>query len=135
MLLFQSSAWYENISQEELQRLVDQNKAWINQLSEQNKIKGGQALVRDRAVVSKKGKVVTDGPFAESKEAIGGFLVVQADSLEEAIEIAKTSPSLVYDTTIEVRPVAESCPLEGNLAKRLEKNCKSNVLKEAACSS
>ena len=53
-----------------------------------------------------------DGPFAESKEVIGGYLLLQVDSLGEAITIAKTNPALAYGTSIEVRPVAEECPLE-----------------------
>ena len=53
-----------------------------------------------------------DGPFGESKEAIGSYLLLQVDSLEEAVAIAKGSPSLVYGTTFEVRPVAEECPLD-----------------------
>jgi hypothetical protein len=51
-------------------------------------------------------KVVTDGPFAESKEAIAGFLIMQADSLEHAVEIAADCPGLEYGQTVEVRAVA-----------------------------
>jgi hypothetical protein len=49
---------------------------------------------------------VTDGPFAESKEAIAGFFIIQADSLEEAVEIAKNCPGLDYGQTVEVRAIA-----------------------------
>jgi hypothetical protein len=48
---------------------------------------------------------VTDGPFAESKEAIGGYWFIRADSLEEAVEIAKSNPCLDYGATVEVRPI------------------------------
>jgi hypothetical protein len=51
---------------------------------------------------------VTDGPFAESKEAIAGFFIIQADSLEEAVEIAEGSPCLDYGQTIEVRAIASA---------------------------
>jgi hypothetical protein len=50
--------------------------------------------------------VVTDGPFAESKEAIGGFFIIQADSFEQAVEITKGCPCLEYGQTIEVRAIA-----------------------------
>ena len=53
-----------------------------------------------------------DGPFAESKEAIGGYLVVDVETIEEAIAIAQSSPNLAYGGSIEVRPVAEECPLD-----------------------
>jgi hypothetical protein len=59
-----------------------------------------------------KGLVVSDGPFAESKEAIGGYLLLDVETIEEAIAIAQSSPSLAYGTSIEVRPVTEECPLD-----------------------
>jgi hypothetical protein len=55
--------------------------------------------------------LVSDGPFAESKEAIGGYLILNVETLEEAVAIAGTSPNLAYGTAIEVRPVAKECPL------------------------
>jgi hypothetical protein len=57
-----------------------------------------------------RGRAVADGPFAESKEAIGGYLVVEADDLDEAVAIAKAAPMLDYGGSIEVRPVLEECP-------------------------
>ena len=55
--------------------------------------------------------MVADGPFAESKEAIGGFFLLEVGSLGEAAEIAKDFPGLNYGATVEVRPVAPECPL------------------------
>ena len=51
------------------------------------------------------GKAVTDGPFPESKEAIAGYWFIQADSLADAVEIAKGNPCLKYGETVEVRPI------------------------------
>ena len=56
--------------------------------------------------------IITDGPFAESKEAVGGYLVLDVETIEEAIAIAQSSPGLAYGGSIEVRPVAEECPLD-----------------------
>ena len=56
--------------------------------------------------------VVIDGPFAESKEAVGGYLVLDVETIEEAIAIAQSSPGLAYGGSIEVRPLAEECPLD-----------------------
>jgi len=113
MLLFRGDEWYNGLSAEELQNVMSQCKAWFDRLAEQGKIKAGQPLVREGAIVSgKNGRLVSDGPFAESKEAIGGYLLLLADSLEEAVVIAKGNPTLVYGTTIEVRPVAQECPLD-----------------------
>jgi hypothetical protein len=113
MLLYRSDEWYNRLSHEELQKLMDQNKAWIERLIAQGKAKPGRALERRGAIVSgKNGRFITDGPFAESKEAIGGYLVLDVETIDEAIAIAQSSPGLAYGGSIEVRPVAEECPLD-----------------------
>jgi hypothetical protein len=113
MLLYRSDEWYNRLSREELGKLMDQNKAWIERLTAQGKAKPGRALERRGANVSgKNGRFVTDGPFAESKEAIGGYLVLDVETIDEAIAIAQSSPGLAYGGSIEVRPVAEECPLD-----------------------
>jgi hypothetical protein len=113
LLLYRSNEWYEALSHEELQKVVSQNKAWIERLIAQGKAKPGHALERKGATVSRKnGRLFSDGPFAESKEAIGGYLLLDVETIEEAIAIAESSPSLAYGTSIEVRPVAEECPLD-----------------------
>ena len=68
-------------------------------------------------------RVISDGPYAESKEAVGGFVVVEAANIEEAIALAKTNPTIAYGTTVEIRPVFtshEECPLTSRL-KELER--------------
>jgi hypothetical protein len=113
MLLYRSDEWYNTLSQEELQKLINQNKAWIERLTAQGKAKPGRALERTGVTVSgKNGRFIMDGPFAESKEAIGGYLVLDVETIEEAIAIAQSSPGLAYGGSIEVRPVAEECPLD-----------------------
>jgi hypothetical protein len=113
LLLYRSNEWYKALSREELQKVVSQNKAWIDQLSTQGKATPGHALERKGATVfGKNERLVSDGPFAESKEAIGGYLVLNVETIEEAIAIAQSSPALAYGTSIEVRPVAEECPLD-----------------------
>jgi hypothetical protein len=113
MLLYRSSEWYKTLSQEELQKLINQNKAWFERLTAQGKAKPGRALERRGAIVSgKNGRFITDGPFVESKEAIGGYLVLDVETIDEAIAIAQSIPGLAYGGSIEVRPVAEECPLD-----------------------
>ena len=113
LLLFRGDEWHKGLSPEELQTVMSQCKAWFDQLTAQGKIKAGQPLVREGAIVSgRNGRVVADGPFVESKEVIGGYPLLQADSLAEAVAIAKRTPSLAYGTAIEVRTVAEECPLD-----------------------
>jgi hypothetical protein len=61
-------------------------------------------------VSGKSGRTIADGPFAESKETIGGYFLITAGSLDQATEIACQCPILEYGTAIEVRPVAADCP-------------------------
>src|SRR2546425_12856267 len=86
-------------------------KTWFPSLTAEGNRKAARPIVREGATFSTNGRVVADGPFAESKEAIGGYFLLQVNSLDEAIAIAKTAPSLEYGTQIEVRPVAEECPM------------------------
>jgi hypothetical protein len=112
LLLFRGDEWYKNLSAEELQNCMNTTFAWFDRLSKQGRVKGSQPLVREGRVVSgADGRLVADGPFAESKEAIGGYLLITADSLEEATAIAQKCPNLAYGTKIEVRPIADECPL------------------------
>ena len=64
-----------------------------------------------RTISGTNGRFVVDGPFMETKEAVGGYLVLQADSFEEAVEIARTNPVLRYGVNIEVRPILAECPI------------------------
>jgi|SRR6516164_6899774 hypothetical protein len=119
LLLFCGSEWWRGLSAEQLHTEMDKFKGWFDRLTESGKLKGAQPLVRDGVTVSKGGRVVADGPFAESKEAIGGYFLLQVDTIEEAIEIAKACPTLSHDTRIEVRPVGQDCPMREH-ARQLE---------------
>lgn len=122
LMLIQGKEWYTNLSQAEIEKAMGQFKAWFEGLAEKGKIKGGQALLRSGATISGKGgRIVADGPFTESKEAIGGYIVLRVDTLQEAIAIAKTNPSLDHGATIDVRPIAEECPFQAHARKLSEK--------------
>jgi hypothetical protein len=113
LVRFRTNEWYNTLSPQELQNVMSQCKEWFERLSASGKIKGGQALAREGTTITgKSGRVVSDGPFAESKEAIGGFFVLEAASLQEATAFARGNPLLAYGMTIDIRPVAETCPLE-----------------------
>lgn len=112
LLLFRGTDWHKGLSPEEIQQVVNHMKAWFDRLTAQGKLKAGQPLLPEGKIVSqKKGQRVTDGPFAESKEAIGGYFLLQVDSLDEAAVIAKDFPALAYGATVEVRPVAPECSM------------------------
>ena len=91
---------------------MDKTMAWFKGLSERGKVKGAQPLgMHGRTISGPNGQLVVDGPFAESKEAVGGYLVLQADNFDEAVEIAQSMPTLEYGVTVEVRPILAECPI------------------------
>jgi hypothetical protein len=120
MLLFRGPHWDKGLSPEELQKVMGQVMNWFEGLKEQGRVKAGQPLgAEGRTVSRKQGRPVADGPFAESKEAVGGYLLLQARNLDEAVAIAKTNPTLEHGITIEVRPVLEECPIFQRVKERL----------------
>jgi len=112
MLIFRGTDWYQGLSAEDMQQVADHWMAWFKRLTDQGKAIAGNPLEREGKVVSgKNGRVVSDGPFAESKETIGGYFLLKVNSLDEAVAIAKECPGLPYGIRVEVRPVAGECPL------------------------
>ena len=113
MLLFRGNAWDKELSPEQLQKVVSDWYAWFERLTEEGKCIGGHPLENEGKIVSgQKGRSVADGPFAESKEAIGGYFYLQVADMNEALEIAKQCPGLEYGAVVEVRPVADMCTVK-----------------------
>lgn len=110
LLLFRGTDWIQTLSPAQVQQVVTDWAVWFERLTQEGKCKGGHPL-RDagKLVSGKQGRVVTDGPFAESKEAIGGFFHLHVADESEAISIARQCPGLNYGCVVEVRPVAERC--------------------------
>lgn len=101
---------YQSLSPEERQRLMEQWNDWYDTLSAQGKVRHGHPLeAGGRVVAGAAGSRVTDGPFTESKEAIGGYFMLTVADLDEATNIARGCPSLAYGMTVEVRGIAEMC--------------------------
>ena len=116
LLLFHGNEWWKELGREELQKYIAQSNAWLERLMTTGKVKGGQALARKGAIVSgKNSRNVTDGPFAESKEVVGGYLLLNVETFEEAVAIAKTTPGLAFGRLVEVRPLTNVCPSEARL--------------------
>jgi hypothetical protein len=104
LLLFRNTAWHNGLSPEEIQQNLDRFTAWFRQLRNNGKFKGGGPLASKGKTVRQR-NLVFDGPFAETKEEIGGFLIIQADSLEQAVEVAKDCPGFEFGQTVEVRAI------------------------------
>ena len=112
MLLFRGPHWDKGLSTGELQQAMNEMVAWFERLNERGKIKGAQPLGGQGRIISGTDRqFVVDGPFAESKEAVGGYLILQADNLGEAVEIARAMPTLRYGMSVEVRPILAECPI------------------------
>ena len=111
IIFFRGNDWDKNLSPEELQNVVGQFMNWFERLSREGIAKGGAPLEHAGVTVSnKQGRAVSDGPFAESKEAIGGFFLLDVANMDEAVEIAKQCPTVPYGVKVEVRQVAPQCP-------------------------
>jgi hypothetical protein len=111
MLLFRNTQFEQRLSAEEMAEAMRRLNAWLERWSASGHIKSGQPLSYDGKIISgAKQRTVADGPFAESKEAIGGYVLVQAVDFDEAMKIAHEWPLLDYDGVVEVRPVRVQCP-------------------------
>lgn len=111
LLLFRKTDWAENgLSREELRQVMDRVNVWFDELTASGKMLGAQPLMESGVVISGGGGSVTDGPLAESKEAVGGYLLLAVKTLEEAVAIARSNPMHGYGLTTEVRPTASTCP-------------------------
>jgi hypothetical protein len=106
VLLLRGGLDFETATPEQIQQAMMKWRAWMDELIQQGKYPGGKRLTQNGSVLMGKEKKITDGPYTESKELVGGFLAIKANDLQEAIEIAKNCPILDYDGITEVREVA-----------------------------
>ena len=112
MLLFRGPHWDKGLSTDELTGVMDEVMTWFEGLSERGKIKASQPLGAEGRIISgTNGRFVVDGPFTETKEAVGGYLLLRANDLNEAVDIARSMPTLRYGISVEVRPILEECPI------------------------
>jgi hypothetical protein len=110
LLLFRGTNWHRNLSTEEIREVMASWDAWYRDLVDAGKMVAASPLENEGKVVSGKQRAVADGPFAESKETVGGFFMLAVNSMDEALAIAKQCPALPHGLTVEVRPAADTCP-------------------------
>lgn len=108
MLLHETPPDFSGFSAEDIQNVINEYKNWRNGIAAQGKLLGG-AKLRDeggRHLSGANGDFrVTDGPFAEAKEVIGGYFTIEAADYDEAVELCRTCPHLTYGGRIELREV------------------------------
>src|SRR6476619_3500154 len=100
MLIFRSTDWYKGLSSEEMQKVADKWMAWFTRLKEEGTASAGNPLEPEGKIVGKN-RVVSDGPFAEAKESIGGYFLLKVNTMDEALAIAKDCPGLAFGIRVE----------------------------------
>ncbi|MEO8627234.1 MAG: YciI family protein [Betaproteobacteria bacterium] len=108
LLLHQSPSRFEHLSPEEIQQITGKYVAWRQELVRRNKLRGGEKLGNDggrRLRLQGDQVSVTDGPYSEAAEVLGGYFTIDAADYDEAIAIAQTCPHLAGSQWIEVRQI------------------------------
>ncbi|PTY03750.1 hypothetical protein DB347_21190 [Opitutaceae bacterium EW11] len=113
LLLFRDAGaeQYKSLSLDQRQALLAEWNAWYDRLATAGLLNHGHPLEPEGRIVTARGERDIDGPFAETKEAVGGYFYLTVASLDEATAIARQCPGLRFGITVEVRPVAEVCPV------------------------
>ncbi len=105
IFLFRShSSEMQKLSPEEIQTMMQKWAVWMKKLNDQGRYKFGDRLSREEAkVVGDFGNIITDGPFIESKELVGGYIIIEAENMDEAVEISKECPIYAIKGLVEIR--------------------------------
>ena len=109
MLIFHSPYSQETafmqLSPDAIQAEIQKWNTWIGGIAAQGNFLGTDALAPVGKIMSKGGQVITDGPYTEGKEIVGGYMLLTADSVDEAVELAHGCPLFDSGGTVEVRPI------------------------------
>lgn len=107
MFIFRGGSDASNLSPEESQNHMQKWFQWIEELRTKNIYVSGEALVPGGKMLSGQKAMLMDGPFAESKELVGGYFIIKAASLDEAVKIANGYPDFRFNGAVEVREVVK----------------------------
>ncbi len=107
VLIYGDESAFTDMSQEAWAAMMDAHNAFGHAVVDQGgKILGGEALAPSATATSVRGGAVTDGPFVETKESLGGFYLIEADDLDHAVRLAALCPA--PSGGVEVRPVVDT---------------------------
>ena len=109
LLLIRNTAWQKDFSAGEIEKVLEEFSAWVTRLKNEGTIKVAVPLVHRGKLFESK-DVIVDGPFIESKEAIAGLIIFEAENFEAAIELANSATCVKYGQTLELRPIATEEP-------------------------
>jgi hypothetical protein len=106
-LIRAEGADFSKYSAGDLQDLLKKYQAWTQKLKTEGRFLAGEKLTNDRgkSLKSKGSQIIIDGPYADTKEAIGGFYLIEAKDINEAVELGKGCPALTYGGSVEIREV------------------------------
>lgn len=108
LLLHDRTTQQGDLSPEQIQGIIAEYVAWRDKIEEQGRLIGGEKLADDngRQLTNDNGEIrVTDGPYAEAKEMLGGYFAIKAADYDEAVEISRSCPHLKYGGRIELRKI------------------------------
>jgi hypothetical protein len=106
LLVFRQPQDEPDPTPEEMEKILSRWMDWMKSMNSRGEMRGVNRL-QDTGKVLRgvRGAKVTDGPFVESKEVVGGYILIAADDLAQATEIARGCPGLDRNTIVEIRPV------------------------------
>ena len=104
MMIFRSEERVERPTPEEMQAQIKIWQDWIGGIAAQGKFVSTNALGMQGKIV-KANNVITDGPYIEVKEMVGGYIIVKCENIEEAVELSKGCPTISYGGNVEIRDV------------------------------
>jgi len=107
IVLIRSEDKWDALSPAEMQETIQKYMAWNRKLREEGRVVDAEPLEKGGRVLSGEGGVITDGPFLETKEMIGGYFIYTAADLDEAAALARDCPALGYGGSLDVRPIAD----------------------------
>ena len=93
---------YKGYSPEEMQKILEKYMAWSGKLRSEGRYKGGEELNKTGRVLRWQGNQVVDGPYTETKEAVGGFYLIEAKDYDDAVSISRGCPHLEFRGEIEI---------------------------------
>jgi hypothetical protein len=96
---------FKRFSAEETQKVVEKYVGWADKLRKEGRHRAGEELNNTGAVLEARNGQIVDGPFTETKEAVGGFFMIEAKDYEEAKQIARECPHLLFNGVVEIREV------------------------------
>jgi len=105
MLIFHGDPSRMPASPEEMQNNMNKWMAWIDKLGKSGQYVSGEPLMPGGKLVSGAGKKVIDGPYTEGKEIVGGYFIINAKDIDEAVMIAKDCPDYEIGSSVQVRQV------------------------------